>query len=276
MSQKTTASTDVFARLRRPEYTGENRCTPCTVVNLAIAAVVSALSYAVSPLASVVVAVVSVSAIYLRGYLVPGTPSLTARYFPEWLLAAFGKASEPTPEPVDADTDAVDIEAILVDMGALTDGPGADLTVTPAFTDAWVTKAANLYDRGENGDPRVLSAVLEVAPDRIELARVGDAYGATVDGRDAGVWESRAAFVADVAADGVLREREDWTARPIAERSLVLGGLRLFLERCPACDGVVSIDDEVVRSCCQTFDVVAATCEDCDARLFETTLDAVD
>ena len=31
-----TAST-LADRLRQPEYTGENRCTPCTVVNVVIA-----------------------------------------------------------------------------------------------------------------------------------------------------------------------------------------------------------------------------------------------
>jgi hypothetical protein len=79
-------------RLRRPEYTGENRCMPCTVVNgclaLVAAVVVTAL---VGPLGGLVVLTAGLGAIYFRGYLVPGTPELTVRYFPPWLLELFGK-----------------------------------------------------------------------------------------------------------------------------------------------------------------------------------------
>ena len=34
---------DVLDTFRQPEYTGDNRCIPCTVVNVAIAAVLAAL-----------------------------------------------------------------------------------------------------------------------------------------------------------------------------------------------------------------------------------------
>jgi len=89
-----------LARFKNPEYTGANRCLPCTVVNTLIAAVLAvgvgvgvgtvagAAPGAVTGLAAFGV---SVAAIYFRGYLVPGTPTLTKRYFPPWLLALFGK-----------------------------------------------------------------------------------------------------------------------------------------------------------------------------------------
>ena len=78
-------------RVRQPEYTGENRCVPCTVANLAIAAVLTAgLAFASVPGAAVF-AVFAVGSIWLRGYLVPKTPELTKRYFPDWLLAKFDK-----------------------------------------------------------------------------------------------------------------------------------------------------------------------------------------
>lgn len=50
----------------------------------------------------------------------------------------------------------------------------------------------------------------------------------------------------------------------------MLNGLRLFVERCPACDGPVTADREVVESCCRSLDVVAVSCDACGARLFET------
>ncbi len=78
-------------QLRQDEYTGENRCVPCTAVNLIIAVVIAlAVGVAFVPAGAVVFGL-SLATIYLRGYLVPGTPTLTKRYFPDWLLAKFDK-----------------------------------------------------------------------------------------------------------------------------------------------------------------------------------------
>ena len=78
-----------LARFKQPEYTGENRCLPCTVVNTIIAlvlsvAVVAGVARVANPAAGLAAGVVllgcSLGAIYLRGYLVPGTPELTKQY----------------------------------------------------------------------------------------------------------------------------------------------------------------------------------------------------
>ncbi|WP_225332713.1 hypothetical protein [Halomicrobium urmianum] len=88
-------SSDALDALRQPEYIGENRCLPCTVVNLVIAAGVAVAvgrrSKAKGALAFAAAAVL----IYLRGYLVPGTPTLTKRYLPREVLAWFGKDPDP-------------------------------------------------------------------------------------------------------------------------------------------------------------------------------------
>jgi hypothetical protein len=80
--------------LRRPEYTGENRCLPCTVVNAVIAAVLGGTVAKKSKPAGLVVLVGSAALIYLRGYLIPGTPELTKRYLPPSVLRWFGKSPE--------------------------------------------------------------------------------------------------------------------------------------------------------------------------------------
>lgn len=61
-------------RLRRPEHTGDNRCWPCTAVNVAILGVVAAALATASLLSAVVAAVLGLFLIRVRGYLVPGTP----------------------------------------------------------------------------------------------------------------------------------------------------------------------------------------------------------
>lgn len=86
---------DLLDRLERPEYTGPNRCLPCTIVNLAIAATVGALVARRSRLAGVLVTAASLALVYLRGYLVPGTPTLTKRYLPAAVLEWFGKDPDP-------------------------------------------------------------------------------------------------------------------------------------------------------------------------------------
>ncbi|ADD05402.1 uncharacterized protein Nmag_1828 [Natrialba magadii ATCC 43099] len=111
----------LLAHIHKPEYTGENRCLPCTIVNLVIAGILAVAAAVVSPLLAIVVVALSVTAIALRGYLVPGTPSLTKRYFPDWLLAKFDKEPEPG------------AGTLVAEDGSTT---SAGATTTPSDTDA--------------------------------------------------------------------------------------------------------------------------------------------
>ncbi|MFA9416188.1 hypothetical protein [Natrinema sp. HArc-T2] len=86
---------DVVDDLRQPDYTGENRCEPCTVLNLIIAAVAGSLIARKSRLGGLLAVGISIALIYLRGYLVPGTPTLTKRYLPPAVLRWFGKDPDP-------------------------------------------------------------------------------------------------------------------------------------------------------------------------------------
>ncbi|MDL0138608.1 hypothetical protein PNP85_03675 [Halobacterium salinarum] len=86
---------EIVDSLHQPEYTGENRCGPCTVLNLVIAALLGSLIARKTKLGGLIAVTVSVSLIYLRGYLVPGTPTLTKQYLPSSVLRWFGKDPEP-------------------------------------------------------------------------------------------------------------------------------------------------------------------------------------
>lgn len=69
--------------LRRPEYTGDRRCPVCTVLNLGIAGWSSAnIAVLVEPVLGLVAFVVGCVLVYLRGYLIPGTPVVAERLFP--------------------------------------------------------------------------------------------------------------------------------------------------------------------------------------------------
>ena len=60
------AARDALDRVRQPEYVGENRCLPCTVTNLVIAAILTAaLAWLSVPLA-VAFALPAVASIWLQ------------------------------------------------------------------------------------------------------------------------------------------------------------------------------------------------------------------
>lgn len=270
-------------RVRNPEYTGANRCVPCTFVNLCIAAVLGGVVFVASPLAGVAVVVGAVAVTYVRGYLVPGTPTLTKRYFPDRVLRWFehpthGQAAQTTsPETRDGDEPAErigeepDVLTVLDAIDAIVDDPASDdLTLDPAFEREWFARMQDV----ESSDRAAFADMVGVDVDRVSLSAVDTAYYARVDGQFAGQWESRAAFLADVAGADLLEDRVDgWDDISIARRSDVLGGLRICLDRCPVCDGPVSLSEDVVESCCRTVDVVAATCEDCGVRVYEQEYD---
>lgn len=267
----------VIQRLRQPEYTGENRCMPCTVVNSLIAVVVSAAvvvggTVASLPLIGVVLGVVvlcgSLLAIYLRGYLVPGTPELTKQYFPPWLLELFGK--EPAvQEPIDSD---IDPEAALVEAGALEECENEDdLCLTDGFGEAWDEEIARV-DREDAGRERLLE-LLDIDRGEVQFHEFGQAFQARVNGTAVGKWESEAAFLADLGAARVLADRyPDWNRLPVETRSQLLNGLRLFIDTCPSCGGKPEFGAETVESCCSTYEVAAVACTECDSRLFESSV----
>ncbi len=122
---------DVVDELGQPEYTGENRCEPCTVLNLAIAAVLGSIVARKSRLGGLFAVGVSIALIYLRGYLVPGTPTLTKRHLPPEVLRWFGKDPEP---------------AVASGLGGVDGGSTPDRDSTPGDVTTFDEEAAVATD----------------------------------------------------------------------------------------------------------------------------------
>ncbi|WP_415379115.1 hypothetical protein [Halosimplex sp. TS25] len=293
-------------RLRRPEYTGENRCLPCTILNVAIASVgttllaawLTAAGYPTAALwVGTALLAVSLAAIWLRGYLVPGTPTLTKRYLPASVLAAFGKAPPDSPDGIEAgagrdgqtersaatsaetadatvDPDAaesLDVEALLERADAIEPCRGDDRCLTDEFARAW-REETDAVREAENLSPWLEQLGLE-GGDVATMDR-GGAFAVDVNTRRVGTWASRPAFEADLAAGSLLADRvAEWESLPAHARGQVCNGLRIFLETCPGCGGPVSFGTETVESCCSSRTVAAVTCDDCDARVFESPVD---
>lgn len=269
-------------RLRRPEYTGPNRCLPCTAVNLALAVALGLVLAAVSVPLGVVAFGVALVLVYLRGYLVPGTPAMTKRYLPDRVLALF--EGSPPASPVDPATvegvPAVDPEGLLRSLDAVEPCETEDdLCLTGSFEAAW-------HDRLDDGRPDEPAVARMIgASDGAVTVRVAD-DAVSVTASEPGTeddhdrrwrWPSVGALAADVAASDELRARfDDWGTLPMEQRLGILSALRMFLDRCPRCGGPIETGSEAVESCCRSWEVLAVTCVTCGERYLELDLEQLE
>lgn len=130
-------------------------------------------------------------------------------------------------------------EALLRSIGIVATPPGSTpLRLESAFETAWRERLHDI--RAQDAQRKVLAARLETVPGRVTLAVTGDGFVATRGDERIGCWPSNAAFLADLAAAETLDERRpDWRDLEPDEQGLVLTALRLFLDRCPNCDGAL-------------------------------------
>jgi hypothetical protein len=289
MSRRTPS---VFDRLRQPAYTGENRCLPCTVTNIGIAgvgsvglAVVAAEFATILPgLALALVSFgVSVALIYFRGYLVPGTPWFTQRFFPEPVLALFGKANTREAAIALSATKLealregrVDPEALLTDNDVL-ERRDAGLAFTPAFEVTLDTELRRARSEATDPDDH------EVPFDHETLATLCDSEPSAIAYQEREIpafevgyrvrkWPSQTALLADVATDRALRGGDsEWADAPLEQRLKLLDALRLFHETCPDCGGALERVEKKSSACCLSGEgsIVARECRDCGQSLFE-------
>ncbi|KAB1188036.1 MULTISPECIES: hypothetical protein [Haloferax] len=231
----------VIDSLRRPEHTGENRCLPCTAVNAAFVAIVGfALGVLWLPAGFVVLAIGALL-VYLRGYVVPGTPSFAPR-----LVAAVGLSGvfeHDDGEPRQSDTLDANVEpevmlSTLLDAGVLVEEPDG-LFLADDAREEWESTMATLR---KASDDELAEAVATALPFDAEVAPEFD--GISIDGPSMSVWISRPQAIADVATLYTVVER---SVDPMVALSAT-EPLRMFTEVCPSCGGVV--EETTVRNCC--------------------------
>lgn len=244
--------------LRDPVYTGANRCWPCTAVNLTLVALGAAVVGALAAAAGVVVAGLGVAAVWLRGYVVPGTPTLTRRYLPAAVLARFGKAPGGTAPPTGDPTERLSALGVLQD-----DEP----RLTRTFRDRWADTAGSLAG-DERAVRRAAGEALAVPPADVTVETDGDGVSLVVGGDWVGQWPSRPALVADLSTELALSGR-GWAGIERTERADLAARVRALAERCPVCDSPTRVSEDTVESCCGSAEVVAVTCPGCSARLAE-------
>ena len=260
--------TRVHRRVRQPEYTGENRCLPCTTLNAGIAVVLAGAMAIVSVPLALGVLVVCGATIAVRGYLVPGTPTLV-QYLPNSVHRALG-GPHPT-HTVDLTDPERDVAEILEAARITQECPDEDdLCLTDDFRQSWY-KAMARFETEPHQRQR-LAETLAVSPDEIRFEE-DDEWMVYVEDISADRWPSQEAFIVDLASEALLGERlENWTEIPAHDRARLISSLRAFVADCPTCGGTVQSDEQTVQFCCGSDTVAVETaCEDCNAVVFEGT-----
>ncbi|SEW22484.1 hypothetical protein [Halobacterium jilantaiense] len=250
-----------LSRLQNPEYTGENRCTPCTVLNSLIAVAAAGGVALVSPALAVATLLGSAVVITLRGYLVPGTPTLTKRYLPRRVLAWFGKTplpDEPVPTDDRPENTDTDLEALLSEKGIVRPCASADdLCLSDAVRETWL---AHLRTADECSPEHVA----ELTDDQAATYEITEKRGGVVaydGGSEVGRWPSEAALLADATCAATMSEHyPGWASLSGERRGELLSTLRFFTPECPRASGEVELTTETVETCCSAQEVVALQC----------------
>lgn len=165
--------------------------------------------------------------------------------------------------------EVTDPESILLDVGALEADGEDDLVLTPSFQSAWHEEIDDVADSDASREE--ILDVLGLDDGEVAFEEYDEAFRIVVDDTLVGMVESEAAFHADLAAARLLADRyEGWAELSVGDRSRLLKGLRLFLERCPGCGNAVTFETETVESCCGSHAVAAVDCDSCQSRLFES------
>jgi len=243
----------VQPRFRNPKYTGRNRCWPCTALNVGF---VLLCGMALTPFGGAPVAAPAVAGglavIWLRGYLVPGTPWL-GRNLPEPVGAWFG-SHDPVTEL--STTDA------LVAAGVL----GEDLGIDPE-ADATIRAQASAYVEDREALEAAVLEQFDAARVSVNRALGGGEQWFVLDEDDQSSqqWEARQVAALDVAGAALLANRlPDWGCWDGRDRSAMLALLRYSVTACPDCDTAFEENEGADVTCCGGRSLVGARrCADC-------------
>ena len=272
-----------YPSIRRPEYTGERRCWPCTVTNVAILGLACGLVLLISRSGALLLALAGGVMIWLRGYLVPYTPRLAPRLL-EWLPVG---ANEPPPVG-DAERTASSLASAtgagpttergaalttaLVDAGVLeTDSYRDRLFLAESFRTRWMRECRTVrtFEADELENAVVSATDGGVDVEVLDAAEGVEPWiGVTSPGTES--WVPHAIAIAEMGAVRAMAALAPEISPD--DRFTAAGPLRAFLDVCPRCDGRVV--ETTPTACCgsvrdrQSLPESIRACTECDARVY--------
>ncbi|WP_254767939.1 hypothetical protein [Salinilacihabitans rarus] len=261
--------------VRRPAYTGERRCWPCTALNVALLAVACAAVAPWSPPAALALAVVGAAGIWLRGYLVPYTPRFAPRiaaalpgdvFAGEKTPAATGSLSGSGPDGDDEDVGRR-LFAELRRAGVL-EGDDEAVALSDEFRRRWAAATADLREASLDELERTVAEI--AGTDGVDAFAGETRTYVAVPTPSGTAYLSQHVAIAEAAA--VLALRDVAPGMDADLRVAAADPLRMFLERCPVCDAAVVETDP--KACCgsvrdpRTLPEAVLACPECDVRLY--------
>jgi len=249
-------------RLRDDRYTGENRCQKCTALNLCLVMAASIAIYLYSRVLSVLFIMVSLSVIYLKGYVVPGTPVITKKYAPQAVMRYFDGKNR-----VDDRTE--DAESVLRRYGVLTtEKASGEVRLTNSIIDGFRRQGSTTNSISEDQ----IRGILGAGEYQVDIREISDAAVAINGGDKICQWPSIAAVNCDIAARNVLEAQiGEWNQFSPRKRGLILRSFRSLIKDCPKCQSENSIGTSVQSSCCSSKTVLTVECEICQSNFVEVT-----
>lgn len=277
------SSTTLADRFRREEYTGENRCWPCTVLNIVISggvgvgtAVLATLEVGIAAFA------LCVSIVYLRGYLVPWTPTISRRYVPKLhsVISTHERAGGARTGLQGLEADKRErtfgLEAppgeFLAKLGVIQECQNEDdVCLSPQFRTDWYATIETVQD--DEGIADSLARFFRVPRSDIGIKTYGDAIEVWVDGAWATSWDTEAGLIADLAAVSALESWcDEWWQLAIDDRGKLAYSLRPFLDTCPLCRGSLTTRRREGEGCCFDREFLTGVCTQCGTQAFDIEL----
>jgi hypothetical protein len=278
----------------KPEHTGENRCLPCTLVNaVGVALIAGALSRRRRSL-GLLAALLGGAAIWLRGYVIPGTPGFAPRlveplpidigpHHPDDLGS--GSVAVAGPNSFDGDrsdmTDATDMTDANADSDTDIDTDARNDSADRSAPDGDRTTVDSDGVGGEDAaDPEAVMLALldaDALVDDGETLALDESFRTALYDRTRSLREEsdtvlaeRAAAIAGPAVGGEAHDgrillagsRDAWLSRPVALAETAAA--ELLRER--------NVDDEVARAAARPLRAFLDTCPVCEGPVKETTL----
>ncbi len=265
--------------LRSQAYTGPHRCLPCTIVNIVILGVVTAsVGYVLGPVVAVPLAVVGGAVIWLRGYLLPGTPYFGAHIVARVPLDAFHTEkpiATPEPSPSRNDIDPPAFVDSCITHGIVREGDG-HIGLVRAFRKQWRREIRTVRGFSDAALKTNLETALPWVSESELIEHQGSSWIVLSDESERvenESWLPVAIAIADLAAIRVLRNYA--SDMDHGRRIVAVGPLRSFLERCPLCE--TPVEATSVDSCCgsphriETESDRVLACPECDEIIAEST-----
>lgn len=262
----------VLDNFKRPEYTGLNRCYPCTALNVVLLVGLGILASFVSGVGAVILVTVGAITIWLRGYFLPYTPRI-GPWITDVVAGITGREMLAKPRDGSLASSEVSGEMVVEELlrtNVLNVGDDEDLALSGAFRNEWRAKMSEVRTLDVDEFEQWAGTVIQnsnITGVEAKEQLWSDPY---VVVSFASGDESILQYPVAVAEFSSLTALEDIGLEPTV-RLHASGPLRGFLTECPLCD--TSLEVSRYSGCCgnprRKEEKLGLVCKECRTVLYK-------